>query len=93
LLSIDKGVHAGIFFVLTSLLFVGAIKYRQKKSVLFLYCLIGIMYGISLEIMQATCFSNRSADWKDVIANTAGCLAAFLFLKKIRSAVASRVPI
>src|SRR5687768_4942469 len=85
LLSIDKWVHAGIFLVLTSLLFVVAIKFRQNNWIIALYCLICIVYGVSLEIMQATCFSNRSADWKDIIANTFGCLVALLLFKQLKT--------
>jgi len=84
LLSFDKFVHAGMFFTLTSLLFVVAIKYRQKNSVIALYFLMTLLYGGSLEIMQWLYFSNRSADWKDMIANSFGCLVALAFLKKFR---------
>lgn len=84
LLSFDKWVHAGIFFVLTALSFTVAVKHRKGKAAILLCCLMCILYGFSLEMMQATLFSNRSADWKDVIANSFGCLLAFLLLKKIR---------
>jgi VanZ family protein len=85
LLSVDKLVHAGMFFTLTALLFTVAAKYRQGKGMLFVYFLSAVLYGVSLELMQAFYFSNRSADWKDVIANTFGCTVALLFLKKISS--------
>ena len=42
-----------------------------------------ILYGGSLEIMQGTFFSHRSADWNDVIANTAGCVFGLIFYKKL----------
>lgn len=84
LLSFDKFVHAGMFFILTSLLLVVAIKYRQKNSVIALYFLMALLYGGSLEIMQWLYFSNRSADWKDMIANSFGCVVALVFLKKFR---------
>lgn len=45
--------------------------------------MLAIIYGISLEIMQATVFVNRSADWNDIIANTFGCVMAFVFREKI----------
>jgi hypothetical protein len=84
LLSFDKFVHAGMFFILTSLLLLVAIKQGQLKQMIFVYFFISIGYGALLELMQAYCFSNRSADWKDIIANSFGCIAALLFLKKIK---------
>jgi VanZ family protein len=84
LLSFDKLVHASMFFILTTLLFIVAVKYNQQKLTIAVYFLIAVMYGGSLEIMQALYFSNRSADWKDMVANTFGCVVALLCLKKLR---------
>ena len=84
LLSFDKFVHASIFFTLTILFFTVAIKYNKKTFVFMLYFSFAVCYGASLELMQAYCFSNRSADWKDMVANTFGCVVAALFLKKLR---------
>lgn len=83
LLSFDKLVHATMFFTLTTLLFIVAIRYDQSKTIRILYFFIAVMYGGSLELMQAKYFSNRSADWKDMAANTFGCLMALLFFKKL----------
>ncbi|MDO9000783.1 MAG: VanZ family protein [Bacteroidota bacterium] len=84
LLSFDKWVHASMFFILSSLLFLVVLKYNQSKKWMFIYFLICVSYGGLLEIMQAKCFTNRSADWQDFVANTFGCIIAFLFLKKLR---------
>ena len=84
LLSFDKFVHATMFFILTSLLFIVAIRYSQKKSVIALYFFLAILYGGSLEIMQWLYFSNRSADWKDMVANSFGCVVALGCLRKLR---------
>ena len=84
LLSFDKFVHASIFFTLTELLFTVAIKYNKKTFDFILYFLFAVCYGASLELMQAYCFSNRSADWKDMVANTFGCVVGALLLKKLR---------
>lgn len=73
-----------MFFILTSLLLLVAVKQGRVKQMIFVYLLISISYGALLELMQAYCFSNRSADWKDIIANSFGCVMALLFLKKIR---------
>jgi len=84
LLSFDKWVHAGMFFILCSLLFLVAIKNDQSKKWLIIYFLICVLYGGMLEVMQAKCFSNRSADWQDFVANSFGCLIAVLFFKKLK---------
>jgi hypothetical protein len=85
LLSIDKLIHATIFFVLTSLFLITASKYNYANHpMIYVYVLICIIYGGILEIMQAYYFTNRSADWLDVIANTVGCVAALTALKRLR---------
>ncbi len=85
LLSFDKFVHASIFFILTILLFL----YADRKNILskrrrITYCSLTIIYGVLLELMQAGFFRNRSADWKDMVANAFGCLMALFFYQKIR---------
>ena len=84
LLSFDKFVHATLFFILTSLWFLVSIKHQQSNRVRLLYFISAVAYGALLEFMQATCFSNRSADFKDIVANSFGCIVAALFFKKIR---------
>jgi VanZ family protein len=85
LLSFDKFVHAFIFFILCTLLFIIAINYNQSKLIITTYLFISITYGGLLEIMQAKCFTNRGADWQDFIANSFGCCIALLTLKKMRN--------
>jgi hypothetical protein len=79
LLSVDKLVHAGMFFILTALVLIILIKHKRHFPV---FVLTGvaccILYGAFLELMQARCFSNRTADWHDVLANSAGCLTAWM---------------
>ena len=84
LLSFDKWVHATMFFILCSLLFLVAVKNNQSKTRLIIYFFICVLYGGFLEVMQAKCFSNRSADWQDFVANSFGCLIAVLFFKKLK---------
>lgn len=83
MLSFDKWVHAVMFFVLCALIFIHVKKQTEEKKKVILFLTIAILYGCSLEIMQGTLFSNRSADWNDIIANSLGCLMAFLFYKKV----------
>lgn len=83
MLSFDKFVHAGIFFVLILLTIRGfllqtkfAILNHSAKLIGFIIC---VLYGGSLEIMQGTLFEERSADILDFIANSFGCLIGLLF--------------
>jgi VanZ family protein len=84
ILSFDKFVHAGIFFVLCSLCFLIVIKRNQANTFLYVYVLVGIIYGTSLEFMQANYFSERSADWQDIVANSTGCLLALTLVNKLK---------
>ena len=77
LLSFDKFVHAGIFFVFILLAIRGFILQTNflklqhaAKPVAFFIC---AAYGGLMEIMQGTMFEDRSADVYDFIANSFGC--------------------
>lgn len=89
LLSFDKFVHASMFFILSSLTLISTFKYHQANSLVFLFWGLCICYGALLEVLQATCFSNRSADGKDMVANAFGCFVALFFIRKFRGLVAS----
>lgn len=82
LLSFDKFVHAGIFFVLLLLAVRGFLVQSNfpqlKKLAKFIALLICIVYGGSLEIMQGTLFVDRSADVFDFIANAFGATMGVL---------------
>ena len=83
LLSFDKLVHATMFYILCTLLFITKIKYQQTQQWLVIYFIICVLYGGLLEVMQATYFSNRSGDWLDFIANSFGCLIALATFNKL----------
>jgi VanZ family protein len=87
LLSFDKFVHAGIFFVLALLTIRGFLVQtsypvlRSKgKLIAIVLC---ISYGGLLEIMQGTLFEERSADVFDFIANSFGCFFALMIYRKM----------
>ena len=86
LLSLDKLVHAFLFFILTVLFFVFGIREKRKQVYFLAYVLICVLYGAALEWMQANLFRNRSADWKDIIANTMGCCLALFIISSLRKA-------
>lgn len=84
LLSIDKLVHAFIFYVQCSALLMVRWRYQQVNYFKIVYLLISIIYGMLLEWMQATMFVNRSADWMDIAANSFGCLMGFWLFGRLQ---------
>jgi hypothetical protein len=85
LLSFDKFVHAGIFFVLICLWLIHGFNHGKLTTTTYLLTVTGaIMYGGLLEIMQATVFSQRSGDWMDFIANSFGCLTGLFVFSKLK---------
>ncbi|MES2837477.1 MAG: VanZ family protein [Bacteroidota bacterium] len=85
IISFDKFVHAGIFFVLIVLSLRNFSKNNTLKSTTKYYLLaFGIGYGILLEILQGAIFIERSADIYDVIANSFGCVLATFSFNKLK---------
>lgn len=91
MLSFDKWVHAGIFFVLQLLLARGFLLQsrfdflrRQGRLVALVICMA---YGGLLEIFQGALFVERSADIYDFLANSFGAVMAFLFFDRITTRV------
>src|SRR5438477_10979216 len=83
LLSFDKFVHAGIFFV-EQVLLMRAFAHLNKKMFYGVLALLFCMaYGGSLELMQFYVFSSRSGDVFDFIANSSGALLGFFLFSKI----------
>jgi hypothetical protein len=87
LLSFDKFVHAGVFFVLMILSLRGFlvqtrfVKLQQSaKPIALIIC---ITYGALMELMQGTLFEGRSASVLDIVANSFGCVVGLLLYKKI----------
>lgn len=87
LLSFDKFVHAGIFFVLILFTIRGfllqttfAFLNKTAKITSLIFC---VVYGGLLEVMQGTLFEERSADVYDFIANSFGCMIGWLMYQRI----------
>lgn len=84
LLSVDKLVHAFIFWLLSVLLIMFAVRKMYSTWVYTSFFVLCVCYGVALELMQAYVFTNRSADWQDAVANTTGCIIALFFVTKIK---------
>lgn len=95
LLSFDKFVHAGIFFVLILLSIRGFLlqntfnKLQHNSKIIAL--VICVSYGGLLEIMQGTIFEERSADIYDFIANSFGCILGLLLYNWIEKKILIKV--
>ena len=81
LIRLDKLAHFTMFFVQTILLFCSFFFYKNssgwshKASRAFIAALI---YGAILEASQSSLFIQRTTDINDFIANSAGCMAAWI---------------
>jgi hypothetical protein len=85
LLRIDKIAHLFLFGTETYLIAIASKKSTVSKSnfrIIFLAFVIGAVFGVIIEILQATVFPNRSFDYMDMIANTIGCLLAWFILNR-----------
>ena len=79
---LDKWVHIFLFMVLVIL---WNKSYSGKKGIqvntrnIFLQIMIlGFLYGILMEVMQAYFILNRSFDLIDILADGAGCFIGYL---------------
>ncbi|OFX48079.1 MAG: hypothetical protein A2046_05880 [Bacteroidetes bacterium GWA2_30_7] len=86
----DKIVHAGIYFILCSIIIYESEFFKSKYTAkaLSLIALISIMYGIIMELMQEYVFIKRSNDLFDIIANSTGAafsIFAFVIYKRIKA--------
>ncbi|MBX7204582.1 MAG: VanZ family protein [Bacteroidia bacterium] len=74
--SFDKLVHLFFYAVLSLLLIVARVKqYRfspKRFNAIKAALVVSVLYGMLVEALQALVFFQRSADWNDVVANTAG---------------------
>lgn len=76
----DKYVHFIFYFVLTILLFLNIIVKNNFCKAIFGSILIAVFYGIIIEGIQEALTSTRKAEWRDVLFNSLGSLAAALVL-------------
>ncbi|GAA0717181.1 hypothetical protein GCM10009430_13780 [Aquimarina litoralis] len=80
----DKVGHLLAYFVFTIVWFLffffSKRQSRKFKTSYIWSASFGFVYGIFMEIFQATLTSYRSPDWKDVIANTGGIVLAMFLL-------------
>lgn len=83
--SFDKIGHVLVFTILVIIwsLFV-LFKTEGHKARTHWVVLLAFLYGIIIEVLQGLFFESRSADWWDVLANTAGILLGWLIFKRLK---------
>jgi VanZ family protein len=81
--NIDKGYHGFAYFTLTIAWLLTFYKKPNKKYVIAISCII---FGIIIEVLQASLTVYRTGDYFDVLANSLGVLLALgafsLFFEK-----------
>lgn len=80
----DKLAHAGVFFILGFLLFMGRFRRKAKpitkKSLIKMMVLMAV-YGAATEIIQELFIPTRFGDIMDFVADTAGGILGIVFAK------------
>ncbi len=75
---IDKIAHLGMYFLLMSVIVFEHRKSIKNTEQLFLMSLIPFFFGILMEVFQFILTSDRNADLKDVLFNSAGIIFSLL---------------
>ena len=74
----DKIAHACMYFALMSVLIYETWKHSLKVTNVVLLACFPFVYGILIEIMQATLTSTRSGSFYDAVFNTLGIILSIL---------------
>lgn len=83
LFEIDKIAHFILFGAQTFFIYWGSKNknaYHSFNQNMLPAVIIGIAYGIIIEILQATVFPNRSFDVWDMLADAIGCLTVWFIV-------------
>lgn len=87
LLAFDKTAHMAVFLVFAVLLKVSFLKQHQYAKLKYFAnrftLIIAISYGVIIEILQSTLFTDRYADVNDMLANAIGVVLGLLIFKLI----------
>ena len=78
----DKWVHIGMFFIMVFLWSRALLKNKKKdnkKTTLILLFISTLLYGYGMELVQKYFIENRSFDWGDVAADSAGSILGLFY--------------
>jgi VanZ family protein len=76
--NFDKVVHLGMYFGLMSVIILENRKTIKSRGHLYLIGLIPLLYGILMEILQATLTLTRSGSFYDALADASGVFLSIL---------------
>lgn len=83
----DKLGHFLLFGGWTFFIGIAMLMRTKKPLPLLTLFFIGTAFGVTVEILQEVLPVDRNADFYDVLADMAGCLAAVILLKLISGSV------
>ena len=85
LLELDKVIHFVLYavFILLWALAISDVSMKQKIGLL----LIGVTYGILIEVLQSTMALGRSYDIGDIVSNTVGCIVGVILITFVQRTV------
>lgn len=90
----DKIGHFLAYFVFTIVWFLfffySEKQHKEFTTALLWAAILSFLFGILMEILQATLTSYRSPEWYDVLANTSGTILAVFFLKIFKNTLVSK---
>ena len=75
LFQVDKVIHLTLYFFFV-LLWALALPHTKKNTITLL--IVGISYGILIEVLQGSMHLGRSYELDDIIANTVGAILGAL---------------
>ena len=79
----DKILHAGAYFGMVLLwLFYAIFRFSTErlKKILLIICVLSILFGIFIEVLQHVLTDYRELDFYDIIANSIGAISAGLLM-------------
>ena len=86
LISLDKLIHIGVFGLLAYLFMrpvaIEDISVTIKKQSFLKIAIAGSIWGLTLELVQHFWIPGRSMDLMDFVADSLGCVLAYIYSKK-----------
>lgn len=76
----DKVVHFIFYFVFVYF-WTKSLK-NKHFNYLLIILFLAVITGILIEFLQENFTQNRSFDWYDILANSIGAIASFMYVKK-----------
>jgi VanZ family protein len=78
--NIDKWEHGIAYFILT---ICWLFTFYKKPKIKYIVVVACVFFGILIEVLQHTLTMYRTADYKDIIANTLGVLLGLVVFNQI----------